>query len=283
MNEQLIIDFLELETFCLELLVRPASPLIRFDFNTEEGPKKKYHPLFIEFCPKRRIIIVLLQSNGCSSLHMYEAFVIDRARTYHSKLGGRIAEGDKYEDCANPENYPLIFSCHFETEARSFLYSELFGFVVVGLSGGAVEVFKLSVDNEGCLDYQEQSEQLKLGHLTIKKAVRRVTETEENLGYDEGESEEEEKTQEQLIEELMSGEIVGETEQPERMRIAKYFNTQMQQGITGMDIDATNACLYTITKQSYVYITDLNDKEHVQAIKLHSCALTSMVLRSEER
>lgn len=52
-----------------------------------------------------------------------------------------------------------------------------------------------------------------------------MTETEDHLGYDEGEEEEEEKTPEQMIEELMSGNICGETEEPERMKITKYFTT----------------------------------------------------------
>lgn len=60
---------------------------------------------------------------------------------------------------------------------------------MVCLSNGDAESFIMKVENEGNIDYDEQTEKLTKGHLTILKAVKRVIADEE---------EEEEKSEEDI-------------------------------------------------------------------------------------
>ena len=61
MNCPLVIDFLQLDMFAPELLVARPEPLMRFDF-MDETTRTAYIPVFVEYCAKRHVLIVCLNS-----------------------------------------------------------------------------------------------------------------------------------------------------------------------------------------------------------------------------
>lgn len=115
-----------------------------------------------------------------------------------------MQEGEKIEDCTNPENYELLFSIpNLPKCPQQFAYSAKHGMIAIGFQGGYFESFRLDWgDEENVPAYEEESQKLVKGHLTITKAVRWVRDMDELVGTDQEETKVEEN---EMVEAVMFG------------------------------------------------------------------------------
>lgn len=75
-----------------------------------------------------------------------------------------------------------MFSTHYKSEIVKVVFSEHLGLIVIALQTGEVDSFIMWVENEGNVDYEEATEILKKGHLTILKAVKKVLDSRDDFG-----------------------------------------------------------------------------------------------------
>ena len=86
--------------------------------------------------------------------------MLDWVSTVSSAEDLASQEGDRFEECTQPENYPLLHTAHFHTEIVKCIFSEVHGIILLSFSNGEADSFIVKVENEGNIDYDDQTEKL---------------------------------------------------------------------------------------------------------------------------